>query len=450
VLLRLIISAVILRGGYGYFDNHDSKMKSIDVDQINEIIEYCNNLFTNNISKKNVSNMEIIGWHHFFDQSKVGATATGAGLFITKFMEKVNTIDEEAVIESIKNIQLTDSRGVLEGWKVLSSSSYSSIEGSIWPLLALLEYNKHNEEYVANAIKWIESIQNQDGGWGSNSHSDNESRVFLTCSTLRILNGFTNRNQTSYNRAIEWLLNAQNYDGSWGEEYKTKGSVFHTARAVITLLNCGVICSSIDNAYDYIDDSWNYKAESYYEELYEVYDIESRNGYYRMQLSHDVNCEVYLCLWRRRKFEDINIVSRGIDLLYTQFRSNEFVHESTSKVTIWTIIPKLLLLVEVMRDFPQNVKHTYMATDDNYLLYFDTNKKRNDHTPPEIMLIKFGLYSLLKKYSLLTYVFVILTLLISLSYFLGFITFSELILSIIFPILLTSASMAINIEKRRR
>jgi len=80
--------------------------------------------------------------------------------------------------------------------------------------------------YVLKAVRWLKSVQNEDGGWGERCDSyDDPSRKGKAPSTpsqtawgLMGLLAAGLLDDFATEKALEYLLRTQNADGSWNEE----------------------------------------------------------------------------------------------------------------------------------------------------------------------------------------------------------------------------------------
>ncbi|MCM2425244.1 squalene--hopene cyclase [Streptomyces sp. RKAG337] len=82
---------------------------------------------------------------------------------------------------------------------------------------------------VRRAVSWLQSVQNQDGGWGEDlrSYSDQEwigrgvSTASQTAWALLALLSAGERDSAAVERGVRWLVDTQKADGSWDEPYFT-------------------------------------------------------------------------------------------------------------------------------------------------------------------------------------------------------------------------------------
>lgn len=86
-----------------------------------------------------------------------------------------------------------------------------------------------DQEWLRRGRDWLESCQNDDGGWGETCESYNfpalkgrgASTASQTAWALMGLCACGDSNRDSIKRGIAWLLQQQNEDGSWTEDYTT-------------------------------------------------------------------------------------------------------------------------------------------------------------------------------------------------------------------------------------
>ncbi|QEV21423.1 squalene--hopene cyclase [Streptomyces alboniger] len=82
---------------------------------------------------------------------------------------------------------------------------------------------------IRRAVSWLESVQNDDGGWGEDLRSYRDrgwagrgtSTASQTAWALLALLSAGERDATSVERAVTWLARTQRADGSWDEPYFT-------------------------------------------------------------------------------------------------------------------------------------------------------------------------------------------------------------------------------------
>jgi squalene-hopene/tetraprenyl-beta-curcumene cyclase len=90
-----------------------------------------------------------------------------------------------------------------------------------------------DQDWIEHARGWLESCQNEDGGWGESPQSyqdpslkgQGESTPSQTAWALMGLCACGDLSRPSIQRGIQWLLRTQNRDGSW-DEPQTTGTGF--------------------------------------------------------------------------------------------------------------------------------------------------------------------------------------------------------------------------------
>ena len=83
---------------------------------------------------------------------------------------------------------------------------------------------------IRRAVAWLETVQNDDGGWGEDLRSypdpaewggKGASTASQTAWALLALLAAGERDAKSTERGVEWLARTQREDGSWDEPYFT-------------------------------------------------------------------------------------------------------------------------------------------------------------------------------------------------------------------------------------
>ncbi|MEU9123301.1 squalene--hopene cyclase [Streptomyces sp. NPDC048506] len=101
--------------------------------------------------------------------------------------------------------------------------------GSVLPALAAAGVPRSHPA-VRRAVRWLEQVQNDDGGWGEDqrSYQDKErwagrgtSTASQTAWALMALLAAGERESEAVRRGVRWLVGTQREDGSWDEPYYT-------------------------------------------------------------------------------------------------------------------------------------------------------------------------------------------------------------------------------------
>ena len=87
--------------------------------------------------------------------------------------------------------------------------------GTACAINAIVKAGYHNIQAIKDGVKWLESVQNPDGGWGEDMFGNQiDSTVEQTAwSTYALL--IVDCKNPSARRGLEFLINQQNLDGSW-------------------------------------------------------------------------------------------------------------------------------------------------------------------------------------------------------------------------------------------
>ena len=129
----------------------------------------------------------------------------------------------ERAIEYIKQDQEADG-----SWFGRWGTNY--IYGT-WSVLTALEVAQEdpNQEYIRRAVKWLEAMQNTDGGWGESNDSyyppkhrrPHPSNPFQTAWALLGLMAAGVRDSEVLRRGMQYLLKHQDADGLWDDPHFT-------------------------------------------------------------------------------------------------------------------------------------------------------------------------------------------------------------------------------------
>jgi squalene-hopene/tetraprenyl-beta-curcumene cyclase len=83
---------------------------------------------------------------------------------------------------------------------------------------------------IRRAVRWLEAVQNEDGGWGEDCRSYDdpagwsgrgESTASQTAWALLALEAAGERSSEAAQRGIDWLVRSQRADGTWDEPQYT-------------------------------------------------------------------------------------------------------------------------------------------------------------------------------------------------------------------------------------
>jgi prenyltransferase beta subunit len=132
---------------------------------------------------------------------------------------------------------------------------------------ALKAVNYSGQATISNAVLYLVTNQNSDGGWGF--YAGDDSNVYMTAMVSYTLEQFqrTSSIATALNNAMNYLTAHQNSDGGFGSSPST---VYETALAYIALVGLTTDNTILGNAANYLsstqasDGSWNEDAYSTY------------------------------------------------------------------------------------------------------------------------------------------------------------------------------------------
>jgi hypothetical protein len=133
-------------------------------------------------------------------------------------------------------------------WRMGSDRSYASNPmDTAFALKALMAAGYTGQQAISQAIAYLKTSQNTDGGWGN---QDQGSTVQETSNVLSVFNQYRGSYQLedAIARGAALLVSKQNSDGGFGNSPST---VYDTARAVMTLseLNASSDIANIALAY---------------------------------------------------------------------------------------------------------------------------------------------------------------------------------------------------------
>ncbi len=179
----------------------------------------------------------------------------------------VDYLSNRIMLLSRSNLSYTDDLNTLlslcntdtGGWGLKSYSN--DLLDTALALQALKAANYSDYSILAQAINFLTSTQNSDGGWGSTVGG--ESTNYVTALVLKALSEYSRViiMQETISKASSYLLSKQNTDGGFGNSPST---VYDTALSVISLIDSGSNSTqSIVNGINYLasyqspDGSWD-------------------------------------------------------------------------------------------------------------------------------------------------------------------------------------------------
>jgi len=121
------------------------------------------------------------------------------------------------------------------GWGIGELFS-SDILDTALALEALRAVNYSDQATISNAVLYLVTKQNSDGGWGF--YAGDDSNVYMTAMVLQVFDGL----KATYNltvpisNAAQYLLSHQNSDGGFGSSTST---VYETTLSFLALLGSG-------------------------------------------------------------------------------------------------------------------------------------------------------------------------------------------------------------------
>ncbi|MCL4479393.1 MAG: hypothetical protein M1381_09895 [Deltaproteobacteria bacterium] len=146
------------------------------------------------------------------------------------------------------------------GWGIGQFFSTDTLDTAL-ALSALKAVNYSNQTSISNAVLYLVTNQNTDGGWGF--YAGDDSNVYMTAMVSYTLEQFarTSSIATVLNNAMNYLVAHQNSDGGFGSSPST---VYETALSFLSLMGSGQgTALPLQNAMNYItatqsaDGSWN-------------------------------------------------------------------------------------------------------------------------------------------------------------------------------------------------
>lgn len=204
---------------------------------------------------ENMMTQEHYGWPQYLPKrsgDSPGLCGTSYAILAYDLIDKnsslncFSSLDRGRLIETIKS--KTDSNGCF----MLDTHRPISAVDACWEsILDLLVLGLPvDTAEVARGINCLVKGMNLDGGWGLSLSSD-DSMVFPTTQVIslfsNVINTFPNIFHSSCEEALDngltWLESAQNQDGGWGKRHRATGNpstAANTARALVAFLDAGV------------------------------------------------------------------------------------------------------------------------------------------------------------------------------------------------------------------
>ena len=169
---------------------------------------------------------------------------------------KINSLALYGRDVSILFISLASSQTTNGGWGLSSSHVVGNPLDTALALQALKSANYPDSTVINNAITYLISNQNTDGGFGF--YAGDDSNVYMTSLVSWTLQQFqqTTSIATAVNKATNWIIGQQTVDGGWG-------SVYEAAHAYIALISVITDNTVLGNAVNYLtstqlpNGSWN-------------------------------------------------------------------------------------------------------------------------------------------------------------------------------------------------
>lgn len=205
-------------------------MNRIYREEIDERIQQCTDILSDSVRHINGE----VGWHQHLKSHKVGIVATAmAILYYTRL--GLECPEKDDALRFLQTKVNEDG-----GWPYISNSrGRSNVEATCWAIQALNSQNNNGEfqELINNGIQWLLSQHNSshenDTGWPFAAGSIE--RTYITAIVMRTLIKLRATNNEAFTSAKQWLLSIQNKDGGWGEKQGDSSSIFFTCYCICTL-----------------------------------------------------------------------------------------------------------------------------------------------------------------------------------------------------------------------
>lgn len=187
------------------------------------------------------------GWSQFLNETDKPPSVAGTAHGVLAMLACGEHPDSEIISLALRFLELLQCED--GGWTKPSLQNKSSLTRiTALSLRALLDSKTHHStNAVKNGVSWLLKAQNNDGGWG-NTTKDDQSDVTSTSFALQALTkiiGLTPDQRSGIQKAQAWLSTTKNADHSWGLSQGKPGKVAQTSEAVDGLLACGVIPASL-------------------------------------------------------------------------------------------------------------------------------------------------------------------------------------------------------------
>ncbi|MFD7921146.1 squalene--hopene cyclase [Streptomyces sp. NPDC059740] len=145
---------------------------------------------------------------------------------VVEMLADVGRADDEVTRRGVQ--WLLDEQEAFGAWFGRWGTNYLYGTGSVLPALAAAGV-PGSHPAVRRAVQWLESVQNEDGGWGEDQRSykypewagRGESTASQTAWALMALLAAGERGSRAVERGVRWLVETQKADGSWDEPYFT-------------------------------------------------------------------------------------------------------------------------------------------------------------------------------------------------------------------------------------
>jgi Squalene-hopene cyclase N-terminal domain len=285
------------------------------------------------------------GWHNAFKGDRIGTSGSALPLrFLLAAGEPVPHLEE--VLGALRSTTFEEDEQA--AWSILSLGPGPNVEGTVWPLLALIDNGDPADgQLITRAESWLVAQQHADGGWGSDL--SNEPRLTLTASAIYVLSKRMPRRAPVLTRAGNWLRDTQRAEnGSWGATAAESGTIHHTALACLALIQLGANRSdpALQRGSAYLRANWQPLPRSIQTETYDVH--QPAGDYKRCVLQHDSDAlasEAFLSL-------------RGPGDLARAIRAASKIFEvgvedlEVDQPTLWTILPRGFLALRLRSYVP--------------------------------------------------------------------------------------------------